>query len=458
MLAYSFQLALLSVKERWRLSLLAIITVAIGIGILMTIKAEAYQGLKLPLGEASLHYYLVQINNFELNGRTPLPEALRNPGLTYRDAMQLTRAETPAQNSSMNWKSLSVTNSLDQDQQPLLASTVVTDAGFFQMFKPPMLYGAPWSAQVDIQMEPVAIISKKLNDYFFAGNNSVGKQIQINNELLTIVGVMDNWKLSRRFYDRSFNNYSVGALPDDLYMPHPVAVAAELRRFVNMYCWPSERSRQFDFINNDIQGLMDSECTWINYWVQLDSDADVAAYKTYLSQYVAQQKELGRFPQEELNFLSNSRTLSEESSALDGRFALLQTLSTIFFVVCLMNTIGILLAKFMRKSKEVSLRRALGAKKKTVLMQYFLEVSIIGVAGGAIGLLFAWLGLQGRLQLYRWIGDYQVSYADIAHNFQLDWVMVLTAISIALIGTILVGLYPIWRICNISPAAQLKAQ
>ena len=42
--------------------------------------------------------------------------------------------------------------------------------------------------------------------------------------------------------------------------------------------------------------------------------------------------------------------------------------------------------------------------------------------------------------------------------FELDWPMILTALGIAVASAIVVGLYPIWRVCNIPPASQLKSQ
>jgi len=40
----------------------------------------------------------------------------------------------------------------------------------------------------------------------------------------------------------------------------------------------------------------------------------------------------------------------------------------------------------------------------------------------------------------------------------MNWVMVLTAIGLAIVSALLAGLYPTWRACRIEPASQLKAQ
>ena len=75
---------------------------------------------------------------------------------------------------------------------------------------------------------------------------------------------------------------------------------------------------------------------------------------------------------------------------------------------------------------------------------------MIGVAGGVLGIGLAWLGLRGIQALF---GD-MISDQMVA----MDWVMVLTAIGLAIVAALAAGLYPTWRACRVMPASQLKAQ
>jgi putative ABC transport system permease protein len=65
-----------------------------------------------------------------------------------------------------------------------------------------------------------------------------------------------------------------------------------------------------------------------------------------------------------------------------------------------------------------------------------------------MGLLLAMLGLQGVEYLYD----------SPAALVKLDWVMMFTAIGIAIASSLVAGVYPAWRVCRIPPAAQLKTQ
>jgi putative ABC transport system permease protein len=69
-----------------------------------------------------------------------------------------------------------------------------------------------------------------------------------------------------------------------------------------------------------------------------------------------------------------------------------------FLGVCLVNTVGLLLAKFLRRSGEIGVRRALGASRGQIFLQCLVEAGAIGVAGGVLGIGLALLGLYAVRQ------------------------------------------------------------
>ena len=118
--------------------------------------------------------------------------------------------------------------------------------------------------------------------------------------------------------------------------------------------------------------------------------------------------------------------------------------------MCLINTVGLLLAKFMGKAPEIGLRRAVGASKPAVFAQYLTESGLVGLAGGVIGLAFTGIGLLALRKLY--------AGTSIEKLAQLDWTMVGLSLLIALVASLVAGLYPTWRACQVQPATQLKTQ
>jgi putative ABC transport system permease protein len=119
-----------------------------------------------------------------------------------------------------------------------------------------------------------------------------------------------------------------------------------------------------------------------------------------------------------------------------------------FLLVCLVNTVGLLLAKFLRRGSEIGVRRALGASRAAIFSQCLVEAGAIGVAGGVLGLGLSLLGLWAvRLQ--------PASYAELAH---LDVGMLALTFVLAIVASVLAGLLPAWRAMQVTPAIQLKSQ
>ena len=127
----------------------------------------------------------------------------------------------------------------------------------------------------------------------------------------------------------------------------------------------------------------------------------------------------------------------------------LQTLLALgFLLVCLVNTVALLLVKFLRRGGELSVRRAMGASKRAVFTQLLVAASLVGMAGGVAGLLLAMFGL--------WIVRQQpVQYAALA---RLDAPMLGATLALAVCATVLAALFPAWRACRIVPARLLKTQ
>ena len=123
-------------------------------------------------------------------------------------------------------------------------------------------------------------------------------------------------------------------------------------------------------------------------------------------------------------------------------------ISFMFLAVCLVNMVGLLLAKFMGAAPLIGLRRALGASQSHDLRPASRRSRRDRLGGGLLGIALAALGLLGVRQLYE-------NYDELT---RLDFTMVLTAIGIAVLSGLLAGLYPTWRVCRMQPAVYLKTQ
>jgi putative ABC transport system permease protein len=321
------------------------------------------------------------------------------------------------------------------------ADSRYTTADFFAMFDAPFQYGNGWTSTEDEKHDRVVVIAKALNDKLFGGGNSVGKTLRLNLHDFRIVGVLKDWRPTPRFYD--MNSEAYGKL-EQVFLPFTVSRDLDMDRSGSMDCWDDNKD------NDDPEGQtgVHASCVWLQYWVQLDSPAKVAAYRQYLVNYSDQQRAAGRFERPNNVKLRNVMEWLEYNKVVPGDVRLQLWLAFGFLLVCLVNTVGLLLAKFMRRSSEIGVRRALGASRRQIFMQCLVEAGTVGLVGGVLGLGLALLGLWA-------VRQQPASYAELAH---LDPAMLLTTFVLAIVASLLAGVLPAWRACAVAPAIQLKSQ
>jgi putative ABC transport system permease protein len=433
MFAYYMDLALRSLKRNPILTALMVLAIGLGIGACITTLTVLHLLSGDPLPGKSGQVFYPQIMPDTRSKTEPEPE------FTYIDATNLLREHRADRQAIVVSAKVKVFGP-QVSARPMSLSTVATTTDFFPMFDVPFRYGNGWTTADDDARARVAVISQALNDKLFAGGNSIGKSIRLDKWDFRIVGVLKRWRPAPRFYDL----YGQGAFAggDDVFMPFATSRdLAELGIAGNsLDCWGQL---------SDQVHLENQPCVWLQYWVELDTPAKVTAYRDYLVNYSEQQKALGRFQFDgkPLTALHSLMRWLDFNQVVPSDVRLQTWVAFGFLFVCLLNTVGLLLAKFLRRSGEIGVRRALGASRGAVFAQLLTEASLIGVAGGVLGLLLALLGLWATRQLPR-------DYATLAH---LDLRMFLVTFVLGIVASLLAGLLPAWRACQIPPALQLKS-
>ena len=93
----------------------------------------------------------------------------------------------------------------------------VTSHEFFPMFDVPFEYGQGWDAAADEGPQPVVVLSHETNEKVFGGENSVGRTLKLGKVEYRVVGVLEPWAPSPKFFD--LNNGSFED-PEDAYIPY----------------------------------------------------------------------------------------------------------------------------------------------------------------------------------------------------------------------------------------------
>jgi putative ABC transport system permease protein len=305
------------------------------------------------------------------------------------------------------------------------------------MFEVDFVYGAEWTQEQERDRRMVAVLSATANDKIFGGENSVGREVRVNEWTFTVVGVLEPWNPLPKFYDINSGSWQE---TEEIFVPFSLSPVLEARK-------GNGSTSCFAEADGDTwQAFLDSECVWVQFWAELASPADLDQYQSMVEGYVANQRDLGRFPRtENVIVVQDVMSFLRDFGVVDDDARVLLGLAFLFLVVCLVNVVGLLLDKFLLNPGELAVRRALGARRKTLLAQRLVEVAILGLGGAALGLLLAMAGL-------RLLRTMNVEEA-ISH---LDPILMLVAVGLSVGAALLAGLYPAWRGSRIPPARYLR--
>ena len=434
MLGYYFRLALRSFRRNKVLTALMVLAIALGIGASMTTLTVFHVLSGDPIPGKSDRLFRVQLDPETRDGYKPGEEPQRD--LTRFDAEELLRQHKGKRQALMTGGGGAVEPD-NSTLKPFVLSMRYTSSDFFPMFDTPFIAGRGWSKSDDDAHARVAVVTRKLAEKLFGTDAAVGRDVRVEGNALRIVGVLDDWDPKPHFYDVNVGRYNAD---EQVFVPFETAMDLKLGRNGNMNCFGRE-------IPNDNLAV-NAPCAWLQYWVELDSAAQAGDFKAYLDNYSEQQRAAGRFERPANTRLRDVMDWLDYNHVVPGDVRLQMWLAFGFLLVCLVNTIGLMLAKFLRRSGEIGVRRALGASRAEIFKQCLVEAGTIGLVGGILGLGLAELGLLAVRQR-------PTGYAQLAH---LDGSMLALTFALAILASLFAGLLPAWRAMRIVPAIQLKSQ
>jgi putative ABC transport system permease protein len=357
-----------------------------------------------------------------------------DPVLTLRDVEALRANDGAHLQAAIYQISLSLLPpdaSIDALQPKGYAVTV----DFFQMLDVPFRFGSAWSKAADEDGSNEVVIGNDLNQKLFRGADSVGREISLEGHTYRIAGVLMPWNPLPRFYAAADHNAFDRDAPQ-IFLPFRQALNSKIPTAGGSY---GESFPIWD---------MRSEISFISYWVELPDSAAAANYRNLLRAYADEQRATGRF-----NWRANVE-LRDQEDWLDyqqvvppeARISFVVALGLL--LVCAVNTVGLLLARFMRRSSDIGIRRALGGSKSAILFQYLTEAAVIGLTGGLLGAVLTVCFINGLGLVFP---------AQVARLAHVNLPTLLQAPVVALCMVLLAAAYPILRACRIEPGWQIKA-
>jgi putative ABC transport system permease protein len=445
MLGYYLQLAVRSLRRNPVLTSLMITAVGVGIGASMTMLTNLRVMSGDPIPDKSSKLFVPQIDVWGPDSRRTGGAAnsdLLPDTLTFRDAIAFMRARRGVHQTAIYGMGLD----LDPGSgRPFAAAGLAAYADFFPLFEVPFASGGPWSASDDEKRANVVVLSAKLAERVFPHADAVGKTVNLAGHEYRIVGVMKPWSPVPRFYDTNGAGAAFGKT-EDFFVPFTNAIDRQHESWGGIGC-PGPAPAGW-------QGLLASECVWLQFWVELPTAAAVRNYQDFLSSYAAEQRRSGRFHWAGRTQLHDVTDWLAQEDVVPEQARVNTFIGFALLVVCLINAIGLMLAKFGSRAGELGVRRAMGGSRRDIFVQCLVETALIGLAGGLLGLGLTAIGLAVDRALLA-PGERNVALDVLT---RLDTGMLTITLTVAVASTLCAGLYPTWRASRVQPAWQLKVQ
>jgi putative ABC transport system permease protein len=133
---------------------------------------------------------------------------------------------------------------------------------------------------------------------------------------------------------------------------------------------------------------------------------------------------------------------------------LLAIFGSLALAVATLGIINTLVMAILERRREIGILKALGAADRDVKQLFFVEAGVMGLFGGALGVVFGWF--IGRA--LTWGTNVYLHRQNLpsAHVFSVPWWLVLGAIAFAVIVSLIAGLYPASRAAKLNPVEALR--
>ncbi len=272
-----------------------------------------------------------------------------------------------------------------------------------------------WVTDYDLRQHTnVAVLGATVAEELFRHENPVGRTIKTSGERFKVVGVLQ--KLGRR-------SGSVGRSVDDcIYIP--IETSKD---------WFGEINRKGGAGAFEIEGVQLHELK-----VKLKDQEHVLDAARVIRSI------LRRSHDEDDYDITVPLELLREAEAVKRRFQLLLFfIASISLIVGGIGIMNVMLATVTERTREIGIRRALGAKQRHIVAQFLVETVVLSAFGGALGVMTGLLATG----VARWHWEVH----PIPH-----WQHSAMAFAISAVVGIVAGLYPAWRAAHMDPVEALR--
>jgi len=173
-----------------------------------------------------------------------------------------------------------------------------------------------------------------------------------------------------------------------------------------------------------------------------------------LSQSDAITQQIGEILRERHRVIEDDFTVQSQQDVLSAATAVTDTLTlflggvaAISLIVGGIGIMNIMLVSVTERTREIGIRKAVGAKRRDILMQFLTEATVLSVLGGVIGILLGWAIALA-------MGSFQLGATQVKPVVDLSAVLLAVVFSLA-VG-LFFGIYPALRAGSLRPIEALR--
>jgi putative ABC transport system permease protein len=249
----------------------------------------------------------------------------------------------------------------------------------------------------------VVVLGNDTADELFGTTNPIGSDVTIAGMVFTVVGVMDKQKQA----------FGGGKNPEDNKAFFPVTT--------------------FHKIHPEI----------LDYWISLkfDDQKNKTLVEDELTELLRRRRKVANAAPDNFAIFGTDSLTRLWNQITFGLFGLMLSLSAVGLLVGGVGVMNIMLVSVTERTREIGVRKAIGASKQTILAQFTLEAITLCAVGGLIGVTFgSAIALAVRLVFPSLLSPIWMAVAFI---------------SSCGIG-LLFGIYPAWKAANLNPIDALR--